>query len=339
MAKDREERYPTAADLASDLRALPELAPPQKELERRLPSVAPLAETETEVEVPPPSETSLSAESDIPEPPVRLPPAAEKARFPLSASKPANRTGVFALGLVGLLGLAGFCLLLLLSGLFLWNAQQKEAGGGPASQGLSAAQTPTGASEGKEALTPGAGGELLFTDDFSRPANGWPVGSTEGGGYQYAGGSYQIQVSQEGALFWAAPDGSYTDADIAVMASNLSNTESGYYGLFCRLQDNANFYYLVIRTDGHYTIGKYKDSQFLSLLPEGWRPSPAILTGRASNRLRAECEDDRLSLYVNDEFMAEARDADFSEGKAGLLAAALRAGGIEVNFDNFSISP
>jgi serine/threonine-protein kinase len=339
MAKDREERYPTAAELASDLRALPELASPHQERERRLPGTAPLAETETEVDVPPSPESLLSAESDLPEQPVRLPTAAEKTAPQLTARKPVHRTGVFALGLAGLLGAAGLCLLLLLSGLFLWNAQRQQAGQGPGSQGQAAAQTPTGASQENEAVTPGAGGEPLFTDDFSRPANGWPVGSTAGGGYQYAGGSYQIQVSQEGALFWAAPDGSYADAAIAVMASNLRDTEGGYYGLFCRLQDNANFYYLVIRTDGHYTIGKYKDSEFLSLLPEGWRPSPAILTGRASNRLRAECEGDRLSLYVNDEWMAEARDADFSEGKAGLLAAALRAGGIEVNFDNFSISP
>jgi hypothetical protein len=248
-----------------------------------------------------------------------------------------NRTGVFALGLTGLLGLGGVCLLLLiLTGLILSSARRQETG-----QRLPASETEagTGAPEAAGASTPGAAGQALFSDDFSQPGNGWPVGESSSGKYAYSGGAYQIQVSQDGSLYWAAPDGLYGDAAISVEASNLGDTEAGYYGLLCRLQDTDNFYYLAIRVDGYYTIGKYKAAEYLSLLPGGWYPSPAIRTGRASNRLRAECKGDRLSLYVNDELMAEARDSDFSSGKAGLLAAALAAGGIEVNFDNFNVSP
>jgi 2-polyprenyl-3-methyl-5-hydroxy-6-metoxy-1,4-benzoquinol methylase len=106
----------------------------------------------------------------------------------------------------------------------------------------------------------------------------------------------------------------------------------------CRIQDDKNFYYFVIRNNGEYTIGKYENAGFQSLLPGGWKQNQAIRSGAQTNRIRADCTSDTLRLYVNNVLLDEVTDTDFSSGFSGILAASLDSQGFEVVFNEFLIT-
>jgi len=175
---------------------------------------------------------------------------------------------------------------------------------------------------------------VLFSDDFSNPNSGWPTQE----GYSYQQDGYHISVSEIGGVPWAKTSTAFDNSSVFVDARPVTESVNGYYGLLCRIQDERNFYYFVIRNDGGYAIGKYKNAEFQFLFPEGWRQSDAINQGGQTNRLRADCVGNTLRFYVNEVMLDEVNDTDFSSGFSGILAAALDTQGFEVTFNNFLIT-
>ncbi len=314
MAKDRSLRYPSAAALQADLQFLstgqPASLPAQGQPHR------PLSEAATEPDLPVPSaaRSASMAETQVdsgltaaqPPPVPAPPPLAGETKPP--ARLPKFWLGAAALLLLVILGLAGYF------GRFLAGQ--------------------TAAPSAGVLLTPN---RPLVLDDFSDPSSGWPVSQSALGEYGYRQGQYFIQVSEPDTLLWAGPPQEYADVQIAVDAAWSGAGSSGYYGLLCRIQDESNFYYFVVTpASGEYTIGKYVNGQFQSLLAGGWNSSPSIPTAGQTIRLQAVCAGDRLSFYINAELLNEAHDAHFASGKTGVAAAALQAQA-DVWFDNFQV--
>ena len=63
----------------------------------------------------------------------------------------------------------------------------------------------------------------------------------------------------------------------------------------------------------------------------------AIRQGENQNHLRADCANQSLALWVNDQKSLEARDPDFSSGGIGLTAGSYVSGGVDLYFDNFIV--
>jgi hypothetical protein len=179
---------------------------------------------------------------------------------------------------------------------------------------------------------------VLFSDDFSDRNSGWPTIRNDQGGYSYQSDGYHIYVNEIDAVFWAKTNREDDNVSSYVDARPVAESMNSYYGLLCRIQDDRNFYYFVIRSSGDYTIGKYKNAEFQSLFLEGWRQSDAINQGSQANRLKAECMGNTLRFHVNDVMLAEVNDTDFSSGFSGIVAAALDTQGFEVIFNNFLIT-
>jgi hypothetical protein len=188
------------------------------------------------------------------------------------------------------------------------------------------------------AETPAPLGAVLFSDNFSSRENGWPQGPSGGAQYRYQGGAYRATAGQVDTLYWATPEGTFDDASLSVEASRAAGGGMSYFGLLCRIQDDENFYYLVVRSDGYFTIGKYLDAAFIGLMPAGWTYSGALADADEPYRLRADCAGDRLSLYLGDKKLGEAQDGDFTAGRVGLALAAIGQGQrLEVIFDEFVV--
>jgi hypothetical protein len=145
-----------------------------------------------------------------------------------------------------------------------------------------------------------------------------------------------LAVERADSLYWSTPSQSLTDVYLEVDALPGGRSGESYFGLVCRVDANERFYYLVITANGEYTIGKFQDGEFISLLPDGWPVSPVIARGRTTNRLAAECRGDRLRLWVNGELLAEAHDGDIPSGEYGVALAGLDADGAVASFDNFT---
>jgi hypothetical protein len=179
---------------------------------------------------------------------------------------------------------------------------------------------------------------VLFQDDFADPTSGWDQVNEEDGITDYVDGAYRIFVNTISTDVWANPKLNFEDVRVEVDASKVGGDNDNDFGLICRYVDEKNYYFFIISSDGYYGIGKVSGGQQQLLGMESMPPSEAIRQGKASNHLRADCIGSKLSLYVNDEFLAQADDGQFASGDVGLLAGTLGSPGTDIRFDNFVVS-
>ncbi|MFQ3566008.1 MAG: hypothetical protein SNJ59_03325 [Aggregatilineales bacterium] len=179
-------------------------------------------------------------------------------------------------------------------------------------------------------------GDLLLEEDFDR-ASAWewyrdPSRSID---MRVQDGVYRAQAGA-GTLMWALNAQMHTDVVIQVDTQRVSGDVINAHGLMCRASPsgNGNGYYFLISADGAYTIRRGAGDQVTPLVP--WQTSRALNRGQVINRLRVVCIGDYLALYVNGEFVAEARDNRYHTGVAGLAVAAPNSP-IEVTFDRVII--
>jgi len=182
-------------------------------------------------------------------------------------------------------------------------------------------------------------GDVLFEDDFSGSPTGWGTLGREGGsiGFEYEGMVITVNLPQY--LFWSVNGDRYTDARIDVDAVLLSGPTNDALGVICRFQDNDNYYGFMISHDGYYGIYKMIDGQMVMSSAEGnMNFSEAIRQGGVVNHIQVVCEDNILSLIVNDVLLAEVKDDSFSDGRIGLIAGAYDTPGVKVLFDNLRVT-
>lgn len=138
-------------------------------------------------------------------------------------------------------------------------------------------------------------------------------------------GVYRIDLSTR-QIVWTQSTIQHEDVIIEATVTQRSDYDYNAFGVACRL-DPANSgrgYYFLISGDGHYTI-RWNNGRSLDDIIQA-TPSDVIKRGQATNTIRAICIDDYLALWINDEFVAEARDNRASQGVVGLSGV--------MNYDN-----
>lgn len=188
--------------------------------------------------------------------------------------------------------------------------------------------------------TAGEGG-LLFFDDFSDPASGWYTNGDPASPGGYSGGGYVLVKSQPAGAVWAMPGRLFSDVRIEVKASKQGGDNDNFFGIMCRIQgtsDRANFYALIISSDGYYGIAKRVDEGEMALIQQDKMLfSSDIIQGESTNTITAVCAGQRLALYVNGELLVEATDPDLASGQVGLMVGAFAIEGTSIFFDDFSV--
>jgi len=182
-------------------------------------------------------------------------------------------------------------------------------------------------------------GEVIFQDDFSTPASGWFTASNEFGQAAYTPeGLLRIRVDAADYNFWSTPGLDVSNVIIEVDSVKFSGPEINRVGLICRYQNPQNYYFLIISTDGYYGVGKLKDGAASLIVQAQMERAPAVEPGASINHLRGECVGDTLIFYVNQKPLAIVSDKDFTHGDVGLLVGAFDEPGVEVYFDNFTVT-
>lgn len=181
--------------------------------------------------------------------------------------------------------------------------------------------------------------EVLFQDDFSDPSSGWDRVSKQDGITDYDDGAYRILVNTTNTDIWANPDldFDFTDTRIFVDATAGGGDDDNDFGLICRYQDDKNFYFFLISSDGYYGIGKVSDNVQQLVGLESMLPSEVIRQGKLTNQLQADCIGSTLRLHVNGVLLAEVEDSDFTSGNVGLMAGSFATPGTDIHFDNFVV--
>jgi hypothetical protein len=100
--------------------------------------------------------------------------------------------------------------------------------------------------------------------------------------------------------------------------------------------NNGDGYLFLIEGSGRFAIMRSRGRSVTPLV--NWTSSSAIQTGPAENRIRAVCMGDYLAMYVNGTFVGDATDDTYTVGQVGLVGAAASRLGLQVNFDNLTVS-
>ncbi len=186
--------------------------------------------------------------------------------------------------------------------------------------------------------TPIQGTDVLFFDDFSDPSSGWDQVNESGYSTDYYQGAYRILVNTDQFDYWANPaEKSFGDVVIEVDATKNGGPEDNDFGVICRYQDPAHFYYAIISSDGYYGITKVTIDNSQLLGGETLMYSDLIDGGSSTNHLRFDCVGSVLTLYVNGQQLDQQTDDEYTTGNVGLIAGTFDTPGTDVLFDNFSV--
>lgn len=177
-------------------------------------------------------------------------------------------------------------------------------------------------------------GDVILFDDFSSNINDWLIGDRVDGKADITGGQLVIEVNSEKYIIWSDLPDTYTSLIMVVDAQVLNPVGDSDFGFVCGLVDENNFTALEISEDGYYTIWKYENNEFMSLVE--WAYSDAIAAGGPFT-MAAYCGPDRLALALNDTLLVETVDPNYIPGRVGLAAGCWDNPNVRVGFDDFVI--
>lgn len=181
-------------------------------------------------------------------------------------------------------------------------------------------------------------GEVLFQDDFSRTLSGWDRHHESAYSVDYEDGAYHMRIDSPHADAVSTPDLDFTDLRVQVEATKTDGPDNNLFGVVCRYQNPADFYFFAVSSDGYAGIGVSKSGRRHLLSNPTLLPSAKILTGASTNVLRVECIGYQLNLYVNGSLVSQAQAAEWAEGDVGLMVGSYDQAGVEVAFDNLSVT-
>ncbi len=156
-------------------------------------------------------------------------------------------------------------------------------------------------------------------------------------------GIFDFTVIADELTSWTTAGANFSDGIYSVEATQVAGPDNNAYGMLFRVDDeNDNFYSFQISGDGFVWIGRYRDGGAAEAEPivnDWWFESPVINQGNATNKLSVQAEGQNLIFLVNDQEVGRVTDDAFSSGDIGLMVRTLGVGGVQVQFDNFTVEP
>jgi len=180
-----------------------------------------------------------------------------------------------------------------------------------------------------------------YVETFNDPGN-WSSGDdtyTEG---RVIDGVYDLLIKGDDVSRWASAGEDFSDGIFEVEAIQIEGPLDNGYGMLLRADtESGDFYLFKISSDGYVWIGRYRDeAEEEAIVGSHWFESAAVIQGlNQSNKLRVEAESGNLIFSVNGQEVGRVTDNSFQSGDIGLFAQTLGFGGVNVQFDNYTVTP
>ncbi|MEV7006392.1 serine/threonine-protein kinase [Streptosporangium sp. NPDC051022] len=192
------------------------------------------------------------------------------------------------------------------------------------------------AAAGGWAVYAGSGTPALpYHADF---AASWAIGVSAGGRSEQDGGTYLLTANPGWRLWKSAPVSGEPAGGIVISAGIRLERGSGEFGVWCRGDSGAgDRYEFTVTGSGDASIVKRYGGRGTVLR------GPVRVGKSADNRVVARCgqrgEQVVLSMWVNDDLVAEATDArdPYGPGATGVHAAPDTAAPLQVGFRSFDL--
>lgn len=187
------------------------------------------------------------------------------------------------------------------------------------------------------------GSQQPYLETFDSPGD-WRTGDDIDVEGDVQDGVFDLLVKADDLLIWTTAGKEFSDGVYEVEATQIDGPLDNGYGMLFRVNDETDDFYLFeISGDGFVWIGRYLnggDDEITPIVSNSWFDSAAVSTGlNATNTLKVEAERANLIFYVNDQEVGRVTDNTFSKGDIGLMVRTLGAGGVHIQFDNFSVDP
>ena len=179
--------------------------------------------------------------------------------------------------------------------------------------------------------------KVLFRDDFTYQTGGWRTYNDSLSFAGYQSGGFRLWTNAPHYQFWSVPGLNFNNAMIYTRAIKLDGPDDNMFGILCRYQDAANYYALVIGSDGYYGIFKMVSGQQSLISQMHMDFSELINRGDDENELIALCQDDQLTLVVNEIPLLQVEDSTFGYGDVGLVVGNFADPGVDILFDDFIV--
>lgn len=198
----------------------------------------------------------------------------------------------------------------------MWNLYRLEGGSGPQPQ-------------------------VLFSDDFSSKAGGWPeTGDAQHQfSYDLALGRYLVDLKTVDWLAWGWLPSTYANFSAEVRATCLSPGKQGFYGLIFRVSADAKeMYQFLVSNQGFWQLWRVKKDGTRSFMTEARdNPSNKIKVGTEWNHIRVTARGPLVEMYINDSKVVTLEGATLSSGRIGLIAGSAATGSAQMGFDDYKI--
>jgi Tol biopolymer transport system component/pSer/pThr/pTyr-binding forkhead associated (FHA) protein len=176
---------------------------------------------------------------------------------------------------------------------------------------------------------------LIYDDDFSNPSSGWDDAFDRYTTKQYGNNKYYIEITTSNLVAWGLANRKVGDFRLQVDAAQEEGPNNNGYGILFRFQDRDNFYRFDISGDGFFLLSKFKDGEWVTLVP--WTASSDVNVGQAANRLAVEAVGSQIRVYANDVLLAEVEDDTLVEGNFGFFASTFSEPNLTVSFDDIKL--
>lgn len=146
-----------------------------------------------------------------------------------------------------------------------------------------------------------ASGALLYASDFGSASDEWYQYQSLDSAQVTSGGLHIVLGDAKGMYSPLRFD--FGDFDVRANATRLQSPDPyDQSALIFRYQDPSNFYALLIRGDGSYSVERHKDDQ-IDVISQ-FHALSAILTGPGmTNLLRVVGKGNHYKFYVNDQLL------------------------------------
>jgi hypothetical protein len=178
---------------------------------------------------------------------------------------------------------------------------------------------------------------ILIQEYFKSPSNNWKIPQSA----QFKnGGLFNREVikNNSSVSIYTGKNNIIANFDFSADTKKISGSDELQFGLISRYnhQNKAiddNFYYLLIRGDGKFRMGKFSSpNKWEDKI--GWKKSNVINQGNKINRLRIVCNEQKVIGWINEQRVGVFEDSSLASGQIGFISARAKGDTVAVYFDN-----
>jgi len=181
--------------------------------------------------------------------------------------------------------------------------------------------------------------QVIYQDDFSDPSSGWERYQEMDGYLDYYEGGYRMMVEETDMVFWVVSPGKFQSIRIDVDIEPLDELDTKRMGVLCSYNtEDFSFYGFLFDNNGRSAVLHYMQGEMEILGEEDFIEQDSLKRNARQYHLTAECSDETLRMYVDNQLLHYVKSVSLTEGEIGLLAGTVEEPGVDLLFKSLEVS-